>query len=676
MTNFPDEIKYPSGNKIYIDKNTWLLGLKKPYTIDQVANKLSQWSIALVKPADPDEKINHTNTRFWIYADEVWLYDDLTGTLSITFGQDYDWVAPVYSNPDIPGQQGLVCPLPHVLILTLTSQASSSEPSISEDLYNNYSMKKSIEKSKYSGKNTYYYVLGNLNGFNAFSVKSILEPDTDVYSLVRFEHMPMIIPLSNIPNDSQYLGQWSMRQIRAGGLVTTPPTPPDKITTAWDLSIGRQDVVIGVLDSGCDLNHPDLKFASSGINLDTMSGDGSPIEGPQSGDNIGHGTAVAGIIAATINNSLGVAGVAGDCKILPLAFVNWTEEELIRGINFASMFKTKVINMSIFFNFPDITAVEEAMREASTDLLLCASTGNANSSTINYPARSKYVMACGGSDQNDNRQSPTSSPSGGTAYTGSNFGPELSVVAPGIMISTTDMTGSLGYDPSNDYITGFFGTSAAVPHLSGLAGLIFSVYPEINPEEARNIIERTADKVGTLPYSINPDHSNGTWNIEMGYGRINALRAVLAAASFNPDSPWYREVIVEGTMVLHDYEDFGDDEEKTASFNVGVPITYQLGPFDTHVDIPVWIEKVGGEVRGEVLLTLDWKTDSSIDVKYNIKLYEGTSEDTTDLDGEKSGVLNVPKDSLRNLNETVLNTDEGDNDFIKLEMKITNNRRI
>ena len=83
-----------------------------------------------------------------------------------------------------------------------------------------------------------------------------------------------------------------------------------------------------------------------------MTGNGSPVEPPGPTD-IGHGTAVAGIIALQINNSLGVAGVAGNCKILPLAFVNWTEEELVRGINFARMFKAKVINMSIFFNFPN-----------------------------------------------------------------------------------------------------------------------------------------------------------------------------------------------------------------------------------------------------------------------------------------------------------------------------------
>ena len=140
----------------------------------------------------------------------------------------------------------------HVLILTFITQASSDEPSISQDLYNLYSMKKSIEKSKYSGKNTYYYEIEDLNNYNAFTIKSILDSDTDIYSLIRFEHMPMIIPVSNVSNDSQYLGQWSMRKIRAGGQVTTPPTLPDRVTTEWDLSIGSQDVVIAVLNSGCD----------------------------------------------------------------------------------------------------------------------------------------------------------------------------------------------------------------------------------------------------------------------------------------------------------------------------------------------------------------------------------------------------------------------------------------
>ena len=71
MTDFPDEIIYPSGNKLQIDTNRWLLSLKKSYTLTQVTNHLTQWSIILIGSSNPNEKINHTNTRFWIYSDNV-----------------------------------------------------------------------------------------------------------------------------------------------------------------------------------------------------------------------------------------------------------------------------------------------------------------------------------------------------------------------------------------------------------------------------------------------------------------------------------------------------------------------------------------------------------------------------------------------------------------------------
>jgi subtilisin family serine protease len=243
-------------------------------------------------------------------------------TLRQKFGQDFNWLGPVYSNPDIPGRMGLLCPLPSVLVITLTPDSSGDEPNISQHLDIKYTMKRSAEKSKYSGLNTHYYIIQDTQNFDAYQVKNELEPETDVYQSFRFEHMPLIVPISYIPNDQHWNDQWNMARIRAGG----------QGTTAWDLATGSKDVGICVMDSGCDLTHPDLKFASSGINLGTMTGDGSPIE-PPGATEIGHGTAVAGIIAATINNSLVIAGVAGNCKVLPLAFVDWTEEELLRGIN-------------------------------------------------------------------------------------------------------------------------------------------------------------------------------------------------------------------------------------------------------------------------------------------------------------------------------------------------------
>ena len=137
--------------------------------------------------------------------------------------------------------------------------------------------------------------------------------------------MPLIVPLTLIPNDVQFNNQWNMTRIKAGGVGTT----------AWDLTTGSEEVVICVIDSGCNLAHPDLiPYASSGVNLDTMIADGSAF-GPA--NVIGHGTAVAGIIAAKINNLLTVAGVAGKCKILPLALVAWSTDELVRGINIGSI---------------------------------------------------------------------------------------------------------------------------------------------------------------------------------------------------------------------------------------------------------------------------------------------------------------------------------------------------
>ena len=111
---------------------------------------------------------------------------------------------------------------------------------------------------------------------------------------------------------------------------------------------------------------------------------------------------------------------------------------------------------------------------------------------------------------------------------------------------TTDRQGANGYnnngtliiDPwacvsypgqpvSGDYLLNFNGTSAATPHVAGFAGLIRSQYPSLTNVQVRDIIERTAAKVGTLAYADNPDFGNGTRNQEMGYGRINAFRCCL-----------------------------------------------------------------------------------------------------------------------------------------------------
>jgi hypothetical protein len=129
-------------------------------------------------------------------------------------------------------------------------------------------------------------------------------------------------------------------------------------------------------------------------------------------------------------------------------------------------------------------------------------------------------------------------------------------------------------------------------------------------------------------------------------------------------------------MDLQDYEKFKDNETKTVEFENGLTIRYPLGPFQQPVEIPVWIGKVGGEIRAEVRFSLYWKTDSSIDLKFNIKLYEGTSEETNELGGEKSGTVNIPKDMSAELNTKVTNTAESEpRDFVEVKMLFKNDVR-
>jgi subtilisin family serine protease len=258
-----------------------------------------------------------------------------------------------------------------------------------------------------------------------------------------------------------------------------------------------------------------------------------------------HGTSCAGIAAAVFNNSLGISGIAGNCRIMPISFHAWTDSEVAAGINYAADNGAKVISMSFgqylirekpigwLGSWPsgwDFSIIDPAVSHAVNDIgcVLCAATGNEDLNTFNrYPSRHPLVIACGASDQIDNRKSPTSPDGEGW---GSNYANGVSVVAPGVLIPTTDIQGASGWNTSpgvaGNYTTGFNGTSSATPHVSGLAGLLLVRYPSSSNNEVRQIIEQTAEKVGVVPYSEMAGYANGTRNQEMGYGRINVYHSL------------------------------------------------------------------------------------------------------------------------------------------------------
>jgi subtilisin family serine protease len=325
--------------------------------------------------------------------------------------------------------------------------------------------------------------------------------------------------ISALPNDTRFINQWNLYRIGAPG--------------AWDISQGRMGVVIAVIDTGCDLTHPDLsdKLVPQGDRRDVINGTDNP-------DDIGgHGTLVAGVAAAETNNTEGVAGVGWNCSIMPIRLIDGSDNiqsqiDIVSAIDWARTHWADVINMSWYWDLPHDDADVALDNAHAAGIVLVAASGNCfpndpqntctNPAQISFPATHRRVIAVGASDENDKRKQPVS---GEQNPWHSRYGPELSVVAPGVIPWTTSDGGGYG---------DFWGTSAAAPHVAGLAGLLVALLRKpvnIPPwfqtnDLVWNIIEQTAAKVGGYAYATTVGHPNGTWHEEMGYGRIDAAAAL------------------------------------------------------------------------------------------------------------------------------------------------------
>ncbi len=372
-----------------------------------------------------------------------------------------------------------------------------------------------------------------------------------------------------IPNDTYFSSQWALRNNGQYGGV---PGCDIEATLAWDLEMGDPDVVLVDIDTGIDLDHPDLAaniLPRNGEDWDFADPDGSP------DDVDGHGTCTAGIAAAVTNNSRGVAGVAPNVMIMPLRvnLMSGQNQNRADAINYAVSrrpeFAGMVISCSWRMSSGDFTAVHEACINAyNNDVVVCFATGNYNTS-IDYPARYPETIAVGATSQCDERKSYTSCDN--ETWWGSNYGPELDVVAPGVDIYTTDIGGYGGYS-TGDYMEGFNGTSAACPHAAGVAALILSVNPTLSNHQVRALLGSTAeDQVGP------PNEDTPGWDQYMGYGRVNARQAVEAA-----QTPLSLSVVV--TPVDTVVAQGGDLEFDVSIENLLTTDAY----FDAWIDVILW----------------------------------------------------------------------------------------
>ena len=291
-----------------------------------------------------------------------------------------------------------------------------------------------------------------------------------------------------VPNDELYSRyQWNLPIIR---------TP-----AGWTLTKGAEEVIVGVVDTGVTLTHPDLQgHLVEGYNVV------DPAKPPI--DDVGHGTHVAGVVSALVDNGQGVAGMTWYNKVMPVKVLDSTgmgsTYSVAEGIIWATDHGAKVINMSLG-NYASANFLHDAIRYAfDRDVVLIAATGNDNTSQPGFPAAYPEVFAVSATNQAQEKASF------------SNYGDYVDVVAPGENIASTYT--------ENQYAA-LSGTSMASPHVSALAALIRSANPSLKNTEVYDIMRKSAVDLGPIGRDA-----------YFGYGQIDVERALRLATGEQPQA--------------------------------------------------------------------------------------------------------------------------------------------
>jgi subtilisin family serine protease len=305
---------------------------------------------------------------------------------------------------------------------------------------------------------------------------------------------------------------------------------------AWSQTMGKQSIVIAILDVGVETTHPDLKDHIVSP-YDAVDKDND--QRPQK--NAAHGTECSGIAAAIANNGLGIKGIAAEVRIMPVrmatvvisnsedgpnTYWNTSARVIARGIRTAVKNGAKVLSGSWFWPGPTTLinkAIDFALEE---NRVLVFAVGQfdldveeaTSEDSVDYPARlaqGRPVIAVTATNQCDEFKSGEQRDCDGVTRWGSHYGPAVTVAAPGVQMITTDLIADRGDNETGDYYPDFDGTSAATPLVAGVAALILSVEPGLTPAQVKERLESTAKDLGS------PD-----WDSKFGSGRIDACRAV------------------------------------------------------------------------------------------------------------------------------------------------------
>jgi serine protease len=310
-------------------------------------------------------------------------------------------------------------------------------------------------------------------------------------------------PVRMVPNDPYFGYQWNF--------------PPIQMPQAWDTSNG-QGVLVAELDTGIAYENydiyqqaPDLANTHFVAGYDFVNGD------THANDDEGHGTHVAGTIAQSTNNGIGVAGVAYGATLMPVKVLDangqGSYDTIAQGIVYAANQGAKIINMSLSGKGGSNALLEAVDYATRKGVLVIAAAGNSGGA-VEYPAAYDGVLAIGAVGYDQKR----------TDY--SNYGPQVDLMAPGGN-TNVDLNGD-GYpdgilqqtfqgSPTSFGFYFYEGTSMATPHVSGVAALLFARNPSATAAQVRQALQTTALNLGT-----------SCPNTECGNGLVQAASALIA----------------------------------------------------------------------------------------------------------------------------------------------------
>jgi len=368
---------------------------------------------------------------------------------------------------------------------------------------------------------------------------------------IRYIEPSLIYSIDSTPNDPNWSVQWGPQRI--------------KTDFAWDIQKGDpSSVLVAVIDTGIDYTHPDLSAQYIDLGYDWVNYDNDPK------DDHSHGTHCAGIIAATINNSLGIAGTA-NVQIMAEKFLNvfgiGNDYDAAKAIIHAVDAGADILSNSWGGNSPSNVLKDALAYAAANDVITVAAAGNDASSRPFYPSAYPEVISVSATDIIDNLASF------------SNFGDTIEIAAPGVNIYSTILSGSYGNKS---------GTSMACPHVSGVLALIRSEFPNWTAEQVRSHLRDRTDDLGVPG-----------WDQYYGYGLLNAYKAVQPPPSHNLkiflEAP---SGMFPGTSTLVNVSVFNGGRENETNVKVELWINDSIAHDVTFAKIVNWTS---------VSFSYDWK---------------------------------------------------------------------